>query len=83
MSDAAFFVGLLCVSKHGHDKGEAYIITKVADDKVVLVANGRNRLLAAPKRKNIRHLSISKYHAAATSDVEIKRAVDEFQKKGK
>ena len=74
------FEGTFVISKNGHDKGEYYIITKVVDDKFVLVANGENRPLAAPKRKNIRHLFVSKSHTAATNDLEIKRAILKFKK---
>jgi ribosomal protein L14E/L6E/L27E len=75
------FLGFAVISKHGHDKGEYYIITKVVDDKFVLVSNGENRPLENPKRKNITHLFITKYHTAATNDTEIKKALLEFKKR--
>ena len=74
------FVGCVVISKHGHDKGDYYVITSVADDKFVLVANGKNRLLENPKRKNIRHLFVTKNRTAATSDLAIKKALGQFKK---
>ena len=80
MSRDGCFLGFVVISKNGHDKGEVYVIVKVVDDKFVLVANGENRPLAAPKRKNIRHLFVSKHRTAATSDLEIKKAIAKFKK---
>ena len=76
------FVGVVVISKHGHDKGEFYVISSVVCDKFVLVANGENRPLKSPKRKNIKHLFVTKNRTAATSDLEIKRALKKFQKGG-
>ena len=74
------FEGFFVISKNGHDKGQVYIIVSVVDDKFVLVANGENRPLSAPKRKNIRHLFVTKNRTAATSDLEIKRAIKLYKK---
>jgi len=76
------FVGCIVISKYGHDKGSLYVIVNNADDKIALVSNGENRPLAAPKRKNIRHLTVTRYRTAATSDIEIKRAIENFRKEG-
>ena len=76
------FVGCIAISKDGHDRGNCYVITGVIDDKFCLVANGENRLLAAPKRKNIRHLSISKNRTAATCDIEIVKVLKDFKERG-
>ena len=82
MSFDGGFVGAYTISKNGHDKGEIYVITAIIDDKFVLVANGENRPLAKPKRKNIRHLCITNHRTAATSDLEMKRAIQQFKKRG-
>jgi len=76
------FLGCIVISKHGHDKGNCYVITAVVDDKFVLVANGENRPRKSPKRKNIRHLFVSKNRTAATSDQGIKKALKEFERGG-
>lgn len=75
-------VGSFAISKAGHDKGEVYVIVGVAGDNFVLVANGENRQVSKPKRKNVRHLFVtkSKVSAAATADLEIKRAIKLYKK---
>ena len=73
-------VGVIVISKHGHDKRQPYVVVEVASDKFVLVANGDNRPLSRPKRKNISHLWVTNRRTAATSDLEIKRALKEFEK---
>jgi len=76
------FVGNICASKCGHDRGSLYVISKIVDDKFVLVVNGENRPLKTPKRKNIAHLSVTNHRTAATSDLEIKRAIVKYRSKG-
>ena len=73
--------GFFVISKDGHDKGQFYLVKAVVDDKFVLVVNGENRPLGSPKRKNIRHLFVTKNRAAATSDLEVKRVIADFRKK--
>ncbi|MCL2846301.1 MAG: KOW domain-containing RNA-binding protein [Firmicutes bacterium] len=54
------FVGTICISRAGHDKGMFYLIVRELDKNHVGVANGRNRTMAKPKRKNIRHLYVTR-----------------------
>lgn len=74
-------IGCVVISKKGHDKGQAYVITSVIDDKHVFVANGENRQVSCPKRKNICHLDITKERTAATNDLEIKKTLKKFYQK--
>jgi ribosomal protein L14E/L6E/L27E len=73
-------VGTVVISKCGHDKGACYVLTKIVDDKFVLVSNGENRPLSKPKRKNIVHLSVTRHRTAATSDVEIRKVISSMKK---
>ncbi|MDR0462518.1 MAG: KOW domain-containing RNA-binding protein [Christensenellaceae bacterium] len=75
------FVGSIAISKNGHDKGDCYVITGIVDDRFAFVANGQNRRLEAPKRKNILHLSVTKSRTAATNDLGIRNAIEEFKKR--
>jgi ribosomal protein L14E/L6E/L27E len=52
-------IGRIVISKAGHDEGKAYAVVAVLDDKHVAVADGVGKLLATPKKKNLRHLSIT------------------------
>jgi ribosomal protein L14E/L6E/L27E len=53
-------VGMLAVSKAGHDKSELYVIIRVEKEYVYLV-NGTNHSLEKPKKKNIKHIQIIKH----------------------
>ena len=52
-------VGMLCTSKAGHDLGEVYVIVK-EEQEYIYVADGRNKTIATPKRKNRKHIQIIK-----------------------
>jgi len=49
----------LCKSRAGHDKNSWYVIVK-EEDGFVYIADGRRRKLEKPKRKNEKHLEITK-----------------------
>jgi ribosomal protein L14E/L6E/L27E len=50
---------ILCKSKAGHDKGSWYVIVR-EENGCVYIADGRRRKLESPKRKNVRHVQITK-----------------------
>jgi ribosomal protein L14E/L6E/L27E len=50
---------ILCKSSAGHDKGSWYAIVK-REDGFVWIADGRRRKLDKPKKKNIKHVEITK-----------------------
>ena len=56
--------GTVVIAKAGRDKGRAFAVTKILDNKTVLIADGKSRPLERPKRKNIIHLQMT----AATVD---------------
>jgi len=49
-------LGVLVHSLAGRDAGEYYLIVGILESNFVLVANGLNRPLQRPKKKNLRHL---------------------------
>lgn len=49
--------GGIVQSTQGRDKDRLYVITEVRND-FVLVADGRTRTLANPKKKNLKHLRL-------------------------
>lgn len=55
-----FEIGMLAVSKAGHDKDFYYIIMKVEKDYVYLV-NGINHTFEKPKKKNVKHIQMIKH----------------------
>ncbi|OAT81165.1 KOW domain-containing RNA-binding protein [Desulfotomaculum copahuensis] len=50
--------GRLVVSTAGRDSGKFYLILDLAGDNMVWLVNGRDRKLAAPKKKNTRHIKV-------------------------
>lgn len=58
MNDSDIGVGSVVLSKQGRDKGHYFLVTAVSDG-VVFLADGHMRKLAAPKKKNVKHVSDS------------------------
>ena len=50
-----FIPGQLVRSKAGHDKGKVFVVVRIEGDRLQL-ADGRHRLCASPKEKNVRHV---------------------------
>jgi len=74
-----FTRGQLVLSKSGRDKGLYLAVLADAGDRV-LVANGRERRLAAPKAKNPAHLAPTHTvlgEAALGTDQQLTRAIAE------
>jgi len=55
----ADLTGRFVISKAGHDAGECYVIVCAAGNDLML-ANGKKRTIQAPKKKNRKHLSVTK-----------------------
>lgn len=75
-------IGMLAVSKAGHDKRKIYVITG-EDDEYVYLADGRKRTVAAPKKKNKKHIQIIRKIQTERpndgySDLEIKRTIKRY-----
>ncbi len=49
--------GSAVVVKAGGDKGRTYIVVGFDEKGYALIADGKRHGLAAPKKKNVRHLS--------------------------
>lgn len=50
------FIGQAVISRAGHDRGKAYVITAVEEPPFVSIADGRLKKLEAPKKKKCMHL---------------------------
>ena len=51
-------IGGICQSRQGRDKGRYYLIKSVNSDGTVMLVDGNFKRLAAPKKKNIKHLKL-------------------------
>ena len=52
--------GSVVIAKAGRDKGKAFAVLEVLDDRTVLIADGRSRPIERPKRKNVLHLQATR-----------------------
>ena len=48
-------IGQFVTSKAGHDKGTLYVVSNL-DEEFVYLCDGRLKLLAAPKKKRMKHV---------------------------
>lgn len=59
-------LGQLVSSRAGRDSGQRYLVVGKSGDRFVLLADGKTRRVAAPKKKNIRHLI---FHSAVAEEI--------------
>lgn len=58
MSEILPEIGRVVFSRSGRDSGRYYIITALVDKDYVMIADGKVRMLAKPKKKKIKHLNL-------------------------
>ena len=63
-----FLPGRLVCSIAGRDAGKIYIIIDILSETMVQVVDGKTRKLAAPKKKNIKHLMAYSQKAGEIED---------------
>lgn len=88
-------LGMFAFSQAGHDKDSLYIIIR-EEDEYVYLADGKNKSVENPKRKNKKHIQVMKKNAddhiievlksgGRVGDEEVKRAIKlvlkEYQEK--
>ena len=80
-------LGLVVHSLAGRDAGEYYLVVGILESNYVLVANGLNRPLRHPKKKNLRHLETcrqgppelaEKLKRRQANDEEVMRTISEW-----
>lgn len=64
-------VGQIVISKAGRDKAQLFVVIKLQGEYAYLV-DGRYRVLANPKRKNVKHIQPTK-----TIDKALQKAINE------
>ena len=75
-------LGRVVRSKSGHDKGKFYVVLQAAGDFVYLT-DGRLKPISNPKRKNVKHISITNtfMDMNGITDLSIKNLLKEFDDK--
>jgi len=68
-------IGKVVLSKAGRDKNHLYVVIRQLDSDYILLSNGNNRTLEAPKKKKIKHLDF-----LDTLDEEVKEAITKGDK---
>ena len=76
-------IGMLAVSRAGHDRETTYVIIG-EEDEYVYLADGQTRTVDRPKRKNKKHIQVIKkvqmdQTSGGNKDLEIKRTIKMYQ----
>ncbi len=79
-------VGILAMSKAGHDKGTLYVIIR-EEGEYVYLADGRIRTADRPKKKNKKHVQMIKQKKitepeSGFDDLKIRKIIKEYQEEG-
>ncbi len=71
--------GSVVISSAGHDKGRLMLVVG-ADGGRILVADGKERKLCAPKKKNIRHIqgTLSSIELEGLTDKRLRRTLGQM-----
>lgn len=72
-------IGAIAKNKAGREKGKLYIVVEI-DDKYAYVADGDQRGIENPKRKNPKHLQPTKHRMQITIDKQSKDIPNENAK---
>ncbi len=83
-------IGRLVLSTQGRDKGKIYVIIGMCENGFLLVADGNQRVVERPKRKNPKHVEDTGINAFEStgapdrgediSDSMIRMAIKEYRK---
>ena len=52
----------------GRDQEQYFVVVKVIDSQYVLMANGKNRTMAKPKKKKLKHLNSTNIKVDSIAD---------------
>lgn len=74
--------GMLAYSLRGRDAGRVYVIVR-RDKQFAWAADGKKHPMAAPKRKNIKHLQLISRQAdlSEADDAVIIQAIEKYQRR--
>jgi len=56
-------LGKVVISKSGRDRGKAFVVVGVLNERFLIVCDGDIRKIENPKKKNIKHLNVTSMQA--------------------
>lgn len=63
-------LGSIVISKAGHDRGDILIVTGInPNEDIVYLADGKNRKVESPKKKKLKHISVTKAYSQQINDI--------------
>lgn len=63
-------LGSIVISKAGHDRGDVLIVTEIdGDGNHIYLADGKNRKVENPKKKKLKHVSVTNSYSAKVGDI--------------
>ncbi len=76
-----FTSGMVVISSAGHDSDSWFVVTG-ADERYVYIADGKERRLNSPKRKNPRHIrkTVHSLDISGMTDKGLRRALNALRK---
>ena len=75
--------GTVVIAKAGRDKGKAFAVTAVLDERTVLIADGKRRPIERPKRKNVLHLQATSTTVdCVTTNRQLRMILKDFSQEG-
>lgn len=70
--------GSVVKAKMGRDKDSFFVVVEICENGFVMIADGKRRTLEKPKKKNIRHLQVTKSICDIASNRQLRQALKEF-----
>lgn len=72
-------VGSVVKAKAGKDKNNFFVVTDILDEGYVLICDGKTHKLDKPKKKNIKHLQLTKTVLEIASDRKLRQDLLAFK----
>lgn len=74
--------GSVVKSIAGHDKNRYFVVVKI-DDQYVYIADGKERKLEKPKRKNVKHIAVTsrKFDLNEITNKKLRKLLNEYGQK--
>lgn len=72
-------IGSVVKAKAGRDKDKFFVVVNILGNGYVLICDGKTHKLENPKKKNIKHLQLTKTVIEIANDRSVKQELKVFQ----